>query len=64
MKAFVFLTFTIIGILLMLGAWWLSGFNFDHRGEKAVLCYIMSGTFGLLLGFGAACYYGDQIEKK
>jgi len=29
------------------GAFWLGGFNFDRRGEVAVVCYFMCVLFGV-----------------
>lgn len=40
----------IVAVLCVLGGFWLGGFNFDCRGEFAVVCYVCS-IFAMLLGF-------------
>ena len=38
----------VMGLLVLLG-FWLGGFDFNERGEKAVICMMMVMTLGSLV---------------
>ena len=45
--------FFIIGMAISLIAWWLSGFDFDARGNDALNCFfttMLSGFLGVCVG--------------
>jgi len=50
MKVLACLSASLLASACVAGAFWLSGFNFDVRGETAVACYMFS-LFAAVLTF-------------
>lgn len=51
--------FALLAGLLAPAVWWLGGYDFDIRGEKAVWCFIVSVYLAV-----AVYFFVNQQDKK
>ncbi len=60
MRAVLCVLVSVLAILLVIAGFWLSGFNFDIRGAKAVGCFISALFAGLFCGLLTAAITSDM----
>lgn len=43
-------------------AFWLSGFDFNHRGPDAACCYLLTLVLSVMLNIVALAAWGDDLK--
>lgn len=49
----------VASMALVIAGYWLSGWDFNERGQKALECFLMALVVGAFMGGMAAAYPGE-----